>query len=78
VDESTERPTSVYIGSWYRFNDAIIPYVGLEFNDFRIGASYDVNTSSLKPASQARGGMEISIIYTRRPPDSRGMPCPKF
>lgn len=78
VDESTERPTSVYFGSWYRFNDAIIPYIGLEFSDFRIGASYDVNTSSLKPASQARGGMEISLIYTRRPPDSRGMPCPKF
>ncbi|WP_207496163.1 PorP/SprF family type IX secretion system membrane protein [Aridibaculum aurantiacum] len=78
VDESGEKPTSLYLGSWYRLNDAIIPYVGLEFNDFRLGATYDVNTSSLKPASQARGGMEISLIYTRRPPEQRSMPCPKF
>lgn len=78
LSEVTEKPTSLYVGGWYRFNDALIPYIGLEFDDFRLGASYDVNTSSLKPASQSRGGIEISLIYTRRPPGSKGMPCPKF
>ncbi|MDB5249967.1 MAG: hypothetical protein JWQ40_4361 [Segetibacter sp.] len=73
-----ESPTSVYFGSWMRINDAIIPYLGLEFSDFRLGATYDVNISSLKAASQSRGGIEISLIYTRRPPGSRGLPCPKF
>ena len=73
-----EKPTSFYAGSWIRFNDAIIPYIGLEFNDFRLGATYDINTSSLKSASQSRGGMEISLIYIRKPLDSRGLPCPKF
>lgn len=73
-----EKPTSVYVGGWYRFNDAIIPYVGLEFSDFRLGATYDVNSSSLKAASQSRGGIEISLIYIKRSPDSKGLPCPKF
>lgn len=78
VADNSDKPTSVYIGSWMRMNDAIIPYVGLEFNDFRLGVTYDVNVSSLKPASQARGGTEISLIYTRRPENRKSLPCPKF
>lgn len=73
-----EKPTSVYFGGWMRLNDAIIPYAGLEFGSFRLGASYDVNTSSLKTASSSRGGMEISLIYIRKDPDSKGINCPKF
>lgn len=72
------NPTSVYIGSWYRFNDAIIPYVGIEFLGLRIGASYDINTSNLKAATNSRGGSEISLIYIKRKPESTGIPCPKF
>ncbi len=72
------NPTSVYVGSWMRFNDAIIPYVGLEFGGLRIGASYDVNISSLKAATSNRGGSEISLIYIKRPADYKGIPCPKF
>lgn len=73
-----EKPTSLYFGSWLRLKDAIIPYIGLEFSDFRLGASYDVNTSSLKSASQSRGGIEMSLIYIKKAPNSRGLPCPKF
>ncbi len=72
------RSTSLYAGSWLRFKDAIIPYLGLEFNDFRIGVTYDYNTSSLKTASQSRGGIEISLIYTRKPSTERPISCPKF
>ncbi len=78
ADES--NPTSVYFGSWYRFNDAIIPYVGLEFGEWHFGASYDVNTSSLKPASNSRGGVEVSLIYIRKhvDPNMKKLNCPKF
>ena len=80
VNQDQENPTNVYFGSWYRFNDAVIPYIGLEFGEFHIGASYDVNTSSLKPASNVRGGAEISLIYVRKPvdPNARKLNCPKF
>ncbi|MEO6488788.1 MAG: PorP/SprF family type IX secretion system membrane protein [Ferruginibacter sp.] len=72
------NPTSIYIGSWYRLNDAIIPYVGIEFSGLRIGASYDINTSALKTATSSRGGSEFSIIYIKRKVESKGIPCPKF
>ena len=73
-----EHPTNVYIGSWMRLNDAIIPYIGLEFNGLRIGASYDVNVSTLKAATASRGGMELSLIYIKKPAEPTGIPCPRF
>ena len=78
LDPQSENPSNVYAGSWYRIGDAIIPYLGLEFGGLRIGATYDINISSLKAGSQSRGGMEISIIYVKRPAGSKGIPCPKF
>ena len=78
IDDASESPSNIYAGSWFRFNDAIIPYLGLEFAGLRIGASYDINISSLKAGSQSRGGMEISVIYIKRPAGFKGIPCPKF
>lgn len=77
-DPDGDNPTSVYLGSWLRFGDAFIPYIGLEFGDLRIGTSYDINTSGLKTASQSRGGIEISLIYIKHAEESKGLPCPKF
>ena len=81
LNEDEENPTSFYVGAWTRFNnvnDAIIPYVGLEYNGLRFGASYDVNISSLKTASQSKGGIEISLIYIKRPAGYKAIPCPGF
>ena len=80
VNQNEGNPTNLYLGSWYRFGDAIIPYVGLEFGEFHIGATYDVNISSIKPASNMRGGAEISLIYIKKPgdPDAKRLNCPKF
>ncbi len=72
------KSTSLYVGAWMRFNDAIIPYIGLEFGDYRLGASYDYNTSLIRTATQNRGGIEISLIYIRRPSTDRPVNCPKF
>jgi len=78
ANPEVDKPSSFYFGSWIRFNDAIIPYLGLEFDDFRFGATYDYNTSSLKTASLNRGGIEISLIYIRRPSTEKPVNCPKF
>jgi type IX secretion system PorP/SprF family membrane protein len=80
VNKDEEDPTNVYIGAWYRFEDAVIPYIGLEFKGLLVGATYDVNTSSLKPASNTRGGMEISLIYIKKPsdPNAKKLNCPRF
>ncbi len=73
-----KNPTNVYFGAWMRLNDAIIPYIGVEVNGLRIGASYDVNTSGLKAATASRGGSEFSIIYIKRAAEIKGVPCPRF
>lgn len=78
LDNASENPSNVYGGVWLRVNDAIIPYIGLEFSGLRIGATYDINVSGLKSGSESRGGMEISLIYVKRPPGFKGIPCPKF
>jgi type IX secretion system PorP/SprF family membrane protein len=80
LNNDEANPTNFYFGSWYRFRDAVIPYVGLEFGEWHFGASYDVNTSTLKPASNSRGGVEVSLIYIKKyvDPNMRKLNCPKF
>jgi type IX secretion system PorP/SprF family membrane protein len=80
INPDEYSPTNLYLGTWVRFGDAIIPYVGLEFGEFRVGATYDVNVSSLKPGSNMRGGAEFSIIYIKQPvdPNAKKLNCPKF
>ena len=78
LNKDESNPSSIFIGSWLRLNDALIPYVGLEVGGLRIGASYDVNISSLKTATASRGGSEFSLIYIKRKYESKGIPCPRF
>jgi len=80
INQDQNNPTNLYLGSWFRLGDAVIPYVGLEFGEFRVGATYDVNVSSLKPGSNMRGGAEFSLIYIKKPtdPNARKLNCPKF
>ncbi|HUQ97219.1 MAG TPA: type IX secretion system membrane protein PorP/SprF, partial [Chitinophagaceae bacterium] len=80
VNNAESNATNLYIGSWFRLGDAIIPYIGLEFGELHIGATYDVNVSKLKPASNMRGGAEFSLIYIRQPrdPNAKRLNCPKF
>ncbi len=73
---------SVGGGLFYRLNDAIIPYVQVSYNHIDVGVSYDVNTSSLRAASQGRGGFEFSLTYRGFTggfgSDPRFMRCPRF
>lgn len=83
VNNNQDDPTNVYLGSWARLNeinDAIIPYIGLEFKSILIGYTYDINISDLKVASDSRGGNEISLIYIKKPtdPNAKKLNCPRF
>ncbi len=80
LSASYDDPLEVYAGAWYRMGDALIPYLGIEVAHFRIGVSYDINTSTLRPASFSRGGTELSIIYVNPFIDrlKRKINCPKF
>lgn len=54
---------AIFGGVWYRHNDAIMASVGMEWQNFRLGFSYDYTTSNLKNSNNGNGGMEVSLRY---------------
>lgn len=67
-------------GAWLRLRDAITPTLLFEFHQFAIGVSYDINVSGLKPATNTRGGLEVSLRFTNKNPfmDGRVKPISRF
>ncbi len=54
---------SIQLGGWYRLNDAVIPYIGLQLSGYKIGLTYDVNVSTLSTASNYKGGFELTMTF---------------
>lgn len=80
-DEFT-RNTIFYLGGWYRYGDAIAPYIGFEWSRMKIGFTYDVTLSSAQNMTGGQGAYEVSVIYngiinkiTRK---KYNFACPKF
>lgn len=61
---NTKTNFKVGAGLWYRMQDALIPTVRAEYNDFSFTFNYDINLSTLTRASRANGGPEVSLSYT--------------
>lgn len=57
---------AIYAGGWFRNKDAGFLTVGMDYQDWFVGLSYDINFSKLVPASRARGGFEIAVRYIMR------------
>lgn len=80
-----EPSFAMFVGAFYRYSrnsDAAIPTLKVEYKSISIGASYDVNISRLRTATNAQGGFELSMVATGtfknpRYTMSRTM-CPKF
>ncbi len=78
---------SVQFGAWMRLSnhfeksttaDALILSTRFDYNDFSIGFSYDINVSSLRPASNSNGAFEFALVYKICGPETRGVYCPNF
>ena len=50
-------------GMWYRYKDALIPYVGYQVKAVQVGLSYDYTVSALKTGAQVRNGYELTLLY---------------
>jgi type IX secretion system PorP/SprF family membrane protein len=72
----------ITLGGYYRVNDAIIGIFGINYNDFKMGYSYDVRVSNLSAGSN--NTHELSIAYLFEFPKSYNKKgrykgkCPKF
>jgi type IX secretion system PorP/SprF family membrane protein len=60
--------------------DAVIGEVGLSIKNFDIGVSYDWNISKLVYATNHRGALELSLIYTTATtiPSKITIPCERY
>jgi type IX secretion system PorP/SprF family membrane protein len=50
-------------GCFYRWNDAVIPILKYQHENWTLGASYDVNVSKLIRASRTVGAFELTLSY---------------
>lgn len=68
-------------GANYRFDDALVPFVGAYYKDFVLGLSYDVTTSQLAKVAGSTQGFELSISYTgktRKKLGEQPFVCPRM
>ena len=72
-----EKEMAISIGGYFRYLDAIIPSVMLEFSSFALGITYDVNISQLTTVSNNRGGVELSLRYINPNPFTSGKAASK-
>ena len=71
--------SQLYVGAWIRDNGAVIPYLGLEWNNLRAGFSYDFNYSNKKSTSSLFQSCEFSLLWVlAKSVDVQGVRCPKF
>lgn len=82
-DREYKSNTVFYLGAWYRYGDAICPYVGFEWTKFTLGVTYDVNASSFSAATGGQGAYELSLTFNgrinKRDREQRyNFSCPKF
>jgi type IX secretion system PorP/SprF family membrane protein len=63
TEEGEDNKIIVNSGLWYWSNNAIIPYIGLTYNQLQLGLSYDITTSKLSSAERRPQTFEISITF---------------
>jgi len=80
ISELPGRQYAFLLGAWLRKSDAFIASAGIDYNNLKVGVSYDFNTSDLNRASNGKGGYELSLIYIIRKVKPIGIkpPCPLY
>jgi len=81
-NEAQQLVFVISAGSYYRLNDAIIPTIKLDYQNYTFTLSYDVNNSSLQSVSGGHGGFELSIFKRgfifMKPWTEDKTHCPRF
>lgn len=80
LDKDKKEKYSFYLGSWYRWGDAAIAVARIDYQEFSLGLSYDINTSKLFTVTEGRGGAEITLTYMGKKSStgSKKIKCPKL
>ncbi len=69
-------------GLYYRYNEAVIPVIGLGYKDYVFTFTYDATTSGLTAYNNTRGAFEFSLVkqglFTEYKGNRRETICPSF
>lgn len=63
------------IGAWYWLKNAVIPYIGIMYQNMQFGLSYDITVSKLSQAAEKPKSFELSLIIRSSNPKGF-IPCP--
>lgn len=63
---NVNNETDFMFGGYYRHRDAVAPFVGVDYKNFLIGISYDVNISRLGAMTRNVNSFELSFTYIKR------------
>ena len=66
LGRNTVEKIDLKLGLYSRLGDAMTFTLGMNHDNWSIGIAYDLNVSSLLPATGAKGAFEISISYVNR------------
>ncbi len=63
LDKNPGVKLNLLLGAGLRMEDAFYPLAGFQYKNWTALASYDINTSDFRTASNKRGGLEVSLQY---------------
>ncbi|MEM6723711.1 MAG: PorP/SprF family type IX secretion system membrane protein [Bacteroidota bacterium] len=80
LDDHRQRQRALLFGLSHRWDDAIIPEIGVRIQQLEVAFSYDINISDFSAATDGLGGPEIGLIYliTKVKPLGDFKACPIF
>ncbi len=63
INQTPGQILNVLAGCNIRLDDALIPTAGIEFKNWMVSVSYDINTSFFNVATNKKGGPELAVQY---------------
>lgn len=82
VDRDAKSDFSLTLGGIYRHGDAVSPIVKVKYRRMAASASYDVNTSTFKTATNSQGALELTLSvigqFTSQNRATKTILCPRF
>ena len=64
--KNVNEETDIMLGAYYRYKDAFAPFFGIDYKNFLMGVSYDMNASKLGMTTRNVNSFELSLSYSKR------------
>ncbi|MBK9107953.1 MAG: PorP/SprF family type IX secretion system membrane protein [Saprospiraceae bacterium] len=80
LNQRRGQELNVLLGMASRLNDALIPKIAVQYNNYYGGISYDLTNSEFESAVRQKGGPEFTFVYifTKARPFAQLKSCPIF